>query len=132
MPLWIAGCGYAAAALDLLIQRCKNWYARREQEQRIKRGDRVAVIGRGIAVVEQVKDNEMRALLWNRSMVRVGRREIVWDEGNARWETDASAPFTRLANLAEESLTDYRTSRHAAPKFESTVIPQVLSRPSGM
>ena len=29
MPLWVRNSGYEAAALDLLVQRCKSWYARR-------------------------------------------------------------------------------------------------------
>jgi hypothetical protein len=89
MPLWIRDSGYDPAAVDLLVQRCNNWYARRQQERRIKRGDRVAMIGRGIALVEHVNDKHAHVLLWNRTVLRISRKEIVWDEGNARWETDA-------------------------------------------
>jgi hypothetical protein len=60
------------------------------------RGDRVAVLGRGIAVVEYADDTEVHALLSNRSVLRIGRREIVWDERNMRWETDANAAFECL------------------------------------
>jgi hypothetical protein len=90
MPLWEKDSGYEAPALDLLVQRCKSWYAHRQQERRIKRGDRVAILGRAIALVEQVNDKHVHLLLWNRTTLRMGRKEIVWDEGNARWETDAS------------------------------------------
>jgi len=48
MPLWVKGSGYEAATLDLLVQRCKTWYAVRQQERRIKRGDRVAILGRAL------------------------------------------------------------------------------------
>jgi hypothetical protein len=88
VPLWAKGLGYDAAGLGLLIQRSRNWYVRREQERHIKRGDRVAVLGRGIAVVEQVDDKQVHTVLWNRSLLRIGRREIVWDEGNMRWEAN--------------------------------------------
>ena len=91
MPLWIGGAGYEASTLDLLVQRCKIWYARRREERRIKRGDRVAILGRGIAVVEGINRTHVDVLLWNRTTLRIGRREIVWDEGNARWETDVNA-----------------------------------------
>ena len=91
MPLWIGGSGYEAAALDLLVQRCKSWYARRQQERRIKPGDRVAILGRGIAVVEQVGGKEVHAVLWNTDMVRIGRKVIVWDERNMRWEANHSS-----------------------------------------
>ena len=91
VPLWIRGSGYDAAGLDLLVQRCKSWYARRGQERRIKRGDHVAVLHRGIAVVEQVDEKQVHAVLWNRSVLRVGRKEIVWDEQNMRWETSPLA-----------------------------------------
>jgi hypothetical protein len=61
------------------------------------RGDRVAVLGRGIAVVEYADDTEVHALLSNRSVLRIARKEIVWDERNMRWETDANAAFECLA-----------------------------------
>ena len=61
----------------------------RQQERRIKCGDRVAIIGRGIALVEHVNDKHVHLILWNRNVLRISRKEIVWDEGNARWETDA-------------------------------------------
>jgi len=96
MPLWIGGAGYEASTLDLLVQRCKSWYARRQQERRIKRGDRVAILGRGIAVVQAFNRTDVDVLLWNRTKLRIGRKQIVWDEGNARWETDVNAESLAL------------------------------------
>jgi hypothetical protein len=86
MPLWEKDSGYEAPALDLLVQRCKSWYAHRQQERRIKRGDRVAILGRGIAVVEHLDPNEIHVLLWNRDSLRIQRTDIVWDDQNTRWE----------------------------------------------
>jgi len=90
IPLWRKGSGLDAAGLDFLMGRGSEWYARRKQERTIKTGDRVAIIGRGIAVVEQVNDKQVQALLWNRSVLRVGRKEIVWDGVNMRWECEPS------------------------------------------
>jgi hypothetical protein len=86
-PLWVGGSGYVAAALDILVQRGKNWYTRRQQDRRIKHGDRVAILGHGIAVVEHVNDTHVHVLLWNRTALRIGCKEIVWDDQNMRWET---------------------------------------------
>ena len=86
VPLWHSQTGYDAVGLDLLIQRSKVWYSRRAEERRIKPGDRVAVLGHGIAVVEQADHNQVHAALWNRDMVRIERRVICWDEQNMRWE----------------------------------------------
>jgi hypothetical protein len=94
-PLWHSQTGYDAAGLDLLIQRCESWYARRKEERRIKRGDRIAVLGSGIAVVEHADRNHVHALLWNRASVRIGRKQIVWDEQNMRWEAAAVADMSR-------------------------------------
>jgi hypothetical protein len=91
IPLWIRGSGYDAAALDLLVQRCQSWYARRQEERRIKHGDRVAILGRGIAVVDRSDGREVHAVLWNRSVLKLGCKEIVWDEQNMRWETKSHA-----------------------------------------
>ena len=87
MPLWLRGSGYEAPALELLVQRCHSWYSRRQQERRIKRGDRVAILGRGIALVERVNGTHVYVLLWNRTALRICRKKIVWDEQNMRWET---------------------------------------------
>ena len=86
VPLWLTESGYDAVGLNLLIQRSKVWYSRRAEERRIKPGDRVAVLGHGIAVVEQADHNQVHAALWNRNLLRIGRKQIVWNEQNMRWE----------------------------------------------
>jgi hypothetical protein len=50
------------------------------------------MIGCGIAVVEQVDGKEVHAVLWSKNVVRIGRKEVVWDERNMRWETKVLAP----------------------------------------
>jgi hypothetical protein len=56
------------------------------------------VLGRGIAVVESIKDEHVHAVLWNQSLLRFRRKRIVWDEQNIRWEAnpDACADATFL------------------------------------
>ncbi len=90
IPLWAKDSGYDAAGLGYLIERSKRYHDRRRQERTLKSGDRVAILGRGIALVEHVNDKHVHLILWNRNVLRISRKEIVWDEGNARWETDAS------------------------------------------
>jgi hypothetical protein len=60
------------------------------------RGDRVAVLGRGIAVVERVDGKEVHVVVLNKCTLRIAREEIVWDGRNMRWETDANAAFECL------------------------------------
>jgi hypothetical protein len=91
IPLWGKGAGYDAAGLVYLIERSKQHHDRRRHERTLKKGDRVAIIGRGIAVVERVDGKAVHALLWNTSMLRIVRKEIVWDEGNRRWEARAQS-----------------------------------------
>jgi preprotein translocase subunit YajC len=83
--------GYDAAGLDYLIGKRTQYYDRRQRNRTLKKGDRVAVLGRGIAVVEHVDSNWIQAVVWNKCELRIARKEIVWDEGNMRWETDASS-----------------------------------------
>ena len=90
IPLWAKESGYSPAALDYLIERSKQDHDRRRQERTLKKGDRVAILGRGIAVVEQAGDREVDAVLWSKNVVRIDRKEIVWDERNMRWETNLS------------------------------------------
>jgi len=55
-------------------------------------GDRVAILGRGIAVVERANETEVHALLWNRIMLRMGRKDVAWNRQNMRWEAKVSTP----------------------------------------
>ncbi|MGO8983251.1 MAG: hypothetical protein ACLQFM_00545 [Terriglobales bacterium] len=52
IPLSRKGSGYDAAGLDHLVGTSKQCYDRRLQERTLNKGDRVAVLGRGVAVVE--------------------------------------------------------------------------------
>lgn len=93
VPLWSRASGYKASSLRLLIEQCERWYADRREERRIKKGDRLAVLGRGVAVLEQVDGYCVHALLWNRSMLRIGRKDIRWDARNMRWEANRTSVF---------------------------------------
>ena len=89
IPLCRRGSGFDTAGLDYLIGKRTQYYARRQRDRTLMKGDRVAVLGRGIAVVEKVDGKEVHAALWNTNTVRIARKEIVWDEGNMRWECEA-------------------------------------------
>jgi hypothetical protein len=60
---WKNGAGYDAAGLDYLIKTRNEYYVRRQRERTLKKGDRVAVLGHGIAVVDQVDDREALVVL---------------------------------------------------------------------
>lgn len=92
IPLCRTGSGFDTAGLDYLIGKRTEYYVRRQRDRALMKGDRVAVLGRGIAVVEHVDDTEVQALLSNRTMVRMWRNDIVWNRQNLRWEAEAWAP----------------------------------------
>jgi preprotein translocase subunit YajC len=91
VALWKHGSGLDAAGLDYLIKTRKEYYVRRQRERTVKKGDRVAVLGRGIAVVEHVDGKEVHVELGNRLVLRIARREIVVNEQNNRWECKANS-----------------------------------------
>jgi len=91
ISLWAKDAGYSPAGLDYLIERSKQYHDRRRRNRTLKKGDRVAILGRGIAVVEYVDSKWIQAVVWNKTSLRIARQEIVWDERNMRWETDANA-----------------------------------------
>jgi preprotein translocase subunit YajC len=93
IPFWKNGEGYDAAGLDYLIKTRKEYYVRRQRERTVKRGDRVAVLGRGIAVVEQINDREVVVVLGNRRVLRIARKDIVLNQQNMRWECEAKVPL---------------------------------------
>jgi hypothetical protein len=108
IPLCRKDSGFDAAGLDYLIGKRTQYYARRQRDRTLMRGDRVAVLGRGFAVVEQVDGKEVHAVLWNTDMVRIGRREIVWDERNARWETNPSSVSHTKPKVMSSGCTQVR------------------------
>jgi len=87
---WKNGSGFDAAALDYLIKARKEYYDRRQWERTLKNGDRVAVLGRGIAVVEKIDHNQVHVLLRNTYALRIPRNHVVWDQQNRRWECEAA------------------------------------------
>lgn len=91
VPLWKNGSGYEAAGLDYLIKRRKEYYVRRVSERTLRKGDRVALLGLGIAVVERVADQDVLLTQGNRQTVRVARRDITLNEQNTRWECAVKA-----------------------------------------
>lgn len=99
VPLWSKVSAYQASSLSLLNEQCERWYLSRREERSIKKGDRLAVLGRGIAVLEQVDGDWVHALLWNRSMLRIGRKDIRWDAGNRRWEANRTSSFETSAGI---------------------------------
>jgi len=88
--LWANGTGYDSPGLDYLISARKEHYVRRQSERTLKKGDRVAVLGLGIAVVEQVDGEEVHVALGNRLALRIARKEIVVNEQNNRWECEVT------------------------------------------
>jgi hypothetical protein len=87
---WKNGSGLDAAGLDYLIKTRKEYYVRRQRERTLKKGDRVAVLRRGIAVVEQTDDKEALVVLGNRLVLRIARKDIVLNEQNMRWECETN------------------------------------------
>jgi hypothetical protein len=90
IPLWRTEAGFDAAGMDFLLSRGQEWYARQKQERTLSKGDRIAVLGRGVAVVKRLDHENIYAVLWNRSERRIQRKEIIWDENNMRWEATQS------------------------------------------
>jgi hypothetical protein len=91
IPLWGKNSGFDPAGVDCLMEIGREFYVRRQTDRTLKKGDRVAVLGRGIAVVERADETEVHALLRNRIMLRMGRDDIVWNQQNVRWETNPSS-----------------------------------------
>ena len=94
IPLCRKGSGFNAAGLDYLIGRCTEFYFRRQRDRTLMRGDRVAVLGRGIAVVEHADETEVEALLGNKTILRMRRNDIAWNRQSMRWEAKDLAPYS--------------------------------------
>src|SRR6201987_2616048 len=69
MRLWKHGQGYDTEGLDYLIETRKDYYIRRQGERTLKKGNRVAVLGRGIAVVQRIDDRAAVVVFGNKSVL---------------------------------------------------------------
>src|ERR1700757_3294603 len=83
---WKRAAGYDAGGLDYIISLRGEHYLRQQQERTLKEGDRVALLRRGIAVVEQADEREALVMLWDRRVERIARKDIVFNQKNRRWE----------------------------------------------
>jgi hypothetical protein len=86
VPLWRNGSGYDATGVDYLINWRKGYYVRHGSDRTLRKGDRVALVGRGIAVVEETDDKNVGLVLGNKQTLRVARKDIALNEHNMRWE----------------------------------------------
>jgi len=110
VPLWRTDCGIDATGIELLLRRCKEWYVQRAEQRKIKRGDRMAVKGHGIAIVEDIDSDCVQAVLGNRSVLRIGCNEVVWCDQYTRWETAAgvSIGLTAFRTQGNERLLEHK------------------------
>src|SRR5262249_32687972 len=76
MRLWKHGHGYDSDGLDYIISLRGEHYLRRQEERNPKKGDRVALLGRGIAVIEQIDSKDAVVVLGTRHVLRIPRKEI--------------------------------------------------------
>jgi hypothetical protein len=100
--LWTATSGYQEEGVEWLINRAKQYYERRRQERRVKAGERVAVIGSGMAIVIAADDRQVKAVLGNGDLLSVNRNRVEWNERNLRWEIpSAVTPVDEQQRAAE-------------------------------
>jgi hypothetical protein len=85
IPLSAKGC-FNPAGLDYLINRSKEYCERRRQERTLKKGDRVALLASGIAVVEEAGRKEVHVVLRNTHALTIPRNHVIWNQQNMRWE----------------------------------------------
>jgi preprotein translocase subunit YajC len=90
--LWSATCGYQAEGLEWLIDRGRQYYQRRRQERSLAAGDRVAIVGSGMAIVTAADDKKIQAALGNGSVLTLKRNQVEWNRVNLRWETLSAGP----------------------------------------
>jgi hypothetical protein len=85
--LWKNDSGLAAAGLDYVTDRASKWYIQPSQRSAIKLGDRIAVVGEGLAVVDEIDGTCIRVKLGNKTMLRIVHKQVSWNKQNLRWET---------------------------------------------
>jgi hypothetical protein len=81
----------------------------------------VAVLGRGIALVEQTGDRDVVVVLGNRDVLRIARKDIVWNQQNRRWECEAKpGSMSAVAICRQVSLATRSTTEQTAPQARAS------------
>jgi hypothetical protein len=91
IPLWTKHSGLNPAGLDYLIEIGKECCDRPQRHQILKKGDRLAVLGRGTAMVEHLDNERVRAVVLNKCELMIARSSIRWNGQYRRWETSPHA-----------------------------------------
>jgi hypothetical protein len=91
IPLWTKDSGLNSVGLDHLIEIGKECCDRPQLHQILRKGDRLAVLGRGTAMVEHVDNERVRAVVLNKCELMIARSSIRWDGRHRRWETSPHA-----------------------------------------
>lgn len=87
---WTNDSGFDAAGVDYLLKTRHEYYVRRRQERTLKKGDRVAVIGQGIAVVEHTDEQEALVVVGKRLALKIALKDVVLNRQYMRWECEAN------------------------------------------
>jgi hypothetical protein len=110
VPLWLPESGFDPNGINLIVQQCSAIDERRRQQRQLRRGNRVAVLGHGIAVVEQAGHDKIRAMLGGTDVLTFDRDAVAWDERNQRWETVTGAAISMTAERNVSSFAAERSS----------------------
>jgi len=112
IALWKKESGYDATGLEYLIADRETYYVRHLNELTIERGDRVAILGRGIGLVKDTSPREVTVVLGKLAPLRIARKEIIRDQQNNRWEWN---PITTEGSKYASS--NLRPSQHQGSKL---------------
>jgi hypothetical protein len=91
ISLWGKCSGFDQTGLGYLIEMGEESHVRRQGDRILRKGDRLAVLGRGTAVVEHVNSEWIQAVVLNKCTLRIARECIRWDDQNTRYETSLAA-----------------------------------------
>jgi len=101
--VWKHGQGYDTDGLDYIISLRLEHYLRRQEERKLKKGERVALLGRGFAIVEQVTEKEAVVTCGNGHVLRIARADIVLDRQNRRWECRGAKTTSARPHNSDDS-----------------------------
>jgi preprotein translocase subunit YajC len=110
IKLWSADSGFDSAGLECLIEKTKEYHDRSRQRRTFKQGERVALLGLGIAVVWQIDDQSVQVVLGNKHSLRIARSDIAWNHQNMRWETGRRY-LNQGQKTFQAAITDFRPVR---------------------
>jgi hypothetical protein len=99
-PLYKKDEGIQPDAFDWIVNNRKKWYTYEKASlKELQVGDRVAVLGEGLGIVDIATLDVVHVKMYNKLVRCIEAKNIKWNRQNFRWETDTKGTLSYVTTM---------------------------------